>query len=105
MTIGNFWRAVRFRLRPASSIITVVGNGVEFDLFEEAQQRARPKCPEESLVFRGNLASYQGVALMLEAFAPVRERRPNVRLHIISQAVLTPFEALARELGVRTRWT
>ena len=104
-TIGNIWRAVRFRLRLASSIITVVGNGVKFDLFEEAQQRARPKCPEESLVFRGNLASYQEVDPTLEAFALDRERRPNVRLRIVSQAVFTPFEALARELGVRTRWT
>ena len=53
----------------------------------------------------GNLASYQEVDPTLEAFALDRGRRPNVRLRIVSQAVFTPFEALARELGVRTPWT
>jgi glycosyltransferase involved in cell wall biosynthesis len=96
---------LRARLLAAGSVdpacITVIGNGLEFDLFEEAQRRARARRPGETLVFTGNLATYQGVDLMLEAFALVRERRPDARLRIVSQAAFTPFEALARDLGVR----
>jgi glycosyltransferase involved in cell wall biosynthesis len=96
---------LRTRLLAAGSVdparISVVENGLEFDLFEEAQRRARARCPGETLVFTGNLATYQCVDLMLRAFALVRERRPNLRLRIVSQAAFTPFEALARDLGIR----
>jgi glycosyltransferase involved in cell wall biosynthesis len=96
---------LRARLLAAGPVdptrITVVGNGLEFALFEQAERRARARCPGEILVFTGNLATYQGVDLMLKAFALVRERRPNVRLRIVSQAAFTRFEALARALGVR----
>jgi glycosyltransferase involved in cell wall biosynthesis len=81
--------------------ITVVGNGLEFGLFEQAQRHARARPPGETLVFAGNLATYQGIDLMLKAFALVRTRRPNVRLSIVSQAAFTPFEGLARDLGIR----
>jgi glycosyltransferase involved in cell wall biosynthesis len=38
---------------------------------------------------------------MLEAFARLRARRPDARLTILTDSPFTPFEALARRLGVR----
>lgn len=81
--------------------VTVVKNGLELELFEEAQQRAHEPRRGGTLVFTGNLATYQGVALMLQAFAAVRQHRPETRLSIVSQAAFAPFEAMARGLGIR----
>jgi glycosyltransferase involved in cell wall biosynthesis len=81
--------------------VTVVGNGLEFELFEEARRRARARRPGETLIFTGNLATYQRIDLMLQAFALVRKRRPNARLKIVTQAAFTQFEAMARDLGIR----
>ncbi len=81
--------------------ITVVSNGLEFELFEEAHRRVGARPRGETLIFTGNLAVYQGVDLMLEAFARVRERRPDARLNIVSQSAFAPFEAMARKLGIR----
>jgi glycosyltransferase involved in cell wall biosynthesis len=96
---------LRDRLLAAHSLdpgrVTVVSNGLEFEIFEQARQHARLRPPGETLVFAGNLATYQGVDLMLEAFASVRERRPDARLKIVSQSGFAPFEDLARRLGIR----
>lgn len=54
-----------------------------------------------TVIFTGNLAPYQGVDLMLEAFARLRARRADARLMIVTDSPFTPFEALARRLGVR----
>ena len=96
---------VRARLLAAGALdpgrITVVGNGLEFELFEAARRRAGARPGGATLIFAGNLAVYQGIDLMLQAFARVRARRPEVRLCIVSQSGFGPFEALARGLGIR----
>ena len=53
-----------------------------------------------TVIFTGNLAPYQGVNLMLEAFALLHARRADVRLMIVTDSSFTPFEPLARQLGV-----
>jgi glycosyltransferase involved in cell wall biosynthesis len=80
--------------------ISVVGNGIEFELFDAAMRQARPG-GDPTLIFTGNLASYQGIDLMLRAFALVRERRRDVRLKIVSQASFAPFQQMAIGLGIR----
>jgi glycosyltransferase involved in cell wall biosynthesis len=96
---------LRARLLAAGALdparISVIGNGLEFDLFDQAKQVAPPGGRGETLIFAGNLAAYQGIDLMLKAFALVRKRRPGARLSIVSQAAFTPFEELARDLGIR----
>lgn len=96
---------LRARLLATGSLdpdrVTVVGNGLEFELFEDAQRRSGATRHGEIVIFTGNLASYQGIDLMLEAFALIKKRRPDVRLSIVSQAAFAPFEAKARELGIR----
>lgn len=77
--------------------VSVIPNGVEIDHFEVAQAPAsarRSGCP--TLVFAGNLSAYQGIDLLLEAFAFVRARRPDVRLRLITNDSFNPFEGIAR---------
>jgi glycosyltransferase involved in cell wall biosynthesis len=58
--------------------------------------------PDRRLViFTGNLAPYQGVDLLLRAFATLRSRRGEVRLMIVTDSSFAPYEKLARQLGVR----
>jgi glycosyltransferase involved in cell wall biosynthesis len=83
--------------------LSLVPNGVE-DYFFEAPQPpaatgAEPTAP--CLVFSGNLAPYQGIDLLLRAFAESRSRRPELRLRILSDGPFAPYEALAAELDVR----
>ncbi|MDQ3428178.1 MAG: glycosyltransferase family 4 protein [Gemmatimonadota bacterium] len=78
--------------------VHVIPNGVEWERFP-VEQGITAGGP--TVIFAGNLAPYQGVDLMLEAFAQVHARLPQARLMIVTDSPFTPFEALARRLGVR----
>jgi glycosyltransferase involved in cell wall biosynthesis len=54
-----------------------------------------------TMIFAGNLAPYQGVDLLLKAFARLQARRAEVRLMIVTDSSFAPLEGLARRLGVR----
>jgi glycosyltransferase involved in cell wall biosynthesis len=82
----------------ASERTHVIPNGVEWDRFP-AERGITQDWP--TVIFTGNLAPYQGVDLMLEAFARLHARRADARLMIVTDSPFTPFEALARRLGVR----
>lgn len=79
--------------------ITVVGNGVGTAQFDEAipleYKGAR------TVIFTGNLATYQGIVPLLHAFRDVSRQRPNVRLQIVSESPFDDYEQLARSLGIR----
>ena len=66
-----------------------------------ARTRPRLQRPAGRLIFTGNLAEYQGIDLMLKAFAAALPRIPAARLRIASDSSFEPYEALARELGIR----
>jgi glycosyltransferase involved in cell wall biosynthesis len=83
--------------RPES--ITVIGNGVERSHFQSAPARQRGGLPAK-LIFTGNLAPYQGIELLLRAFARIRARNESVHLEIVTESPFDPYEPLARELGV-----
>ncbi|MEA2724919.1 MAG: hypothetical protein QOH59_2690 [Gemmatimonadales bacterium] len=78
--------------------IHVIPNGVEWEHFP-AEWGITADAP--TVVFAGNLAPYQGVDLMLQAFALLHARRADARLMIVTDAPFSPYEALARRLGVR----
>jgi glycosyltransferase involved in cell wall biosynthesis len=93
----------------ASERTFVVPNGVErFDA------RRAPADGPRTVAFAGNLAPYQGVDFLLEAFARLRALRDDVRLRVIltesssevgrpresGEPSLGSYEARARELGV-----
>ncbi|MBM3319133.1 MAG: glycosyltransferase family 4 protein [Candidatus Eisenbacteria bacterium] len=83
--------------------ITVVSNGVELELFEEARNRARPPSRVRRLVFTGNLALYQRIDLLLDVFARVAAVRADVRLLLVTNSPFDPYEESARRLGIRDR--
>lgn len=97
---------IRERLIIGSDIpddrISVIPNGVEPEFFaarapgEPSGRDTRP-----CLVYAGNLAPYQGIDLLLLAFAKARQKRPDLRLRIITQSPFNEYEAMARKLGVR----
>jgi glycosyltransferase involved in cell wall biosynthesis len=79
--------------------ITVIPNGVELNTFEVSHASAGPG--SNTLIYTGNLAAYQGIDLMLRAFAALRGKRQDVRLEIVAEGGFAEYEPLALELGVR----
>ncbi len=77
--------------------VHVIPSGVEWQRFP-VEPGTTPD--GRTVIFTGNLAPYQGVNLMLEAFALLHARRADVRLMIVTDSSFTPFEPLARQLGV-----
>jgi glycosyltransferase involved in cell wall biosynthesis len=90
-------RALTILGASAPQRISVIPSGVEWERFQ-VEQGITPD--GRTVIFTGNLAPYQGVDLMLEAFAVLHARRADVRLMIVTDSSFTPFDALARRLGV-----
>jgi glycosyltransferase involved in cell wall biosynthesis len=85
----------------AADRVTVIGNGVESEVFGGSSGTTRADGVGERLIFTGNLAPYQGVDLMLQSFREIRGMRPSVRLASVTESSFAPYEALASELGIR----
>ena len=90
--------------------VTTVGNGI--DLLEDSvaatslgvdRSEVRDAHTQRTLVFAGNLAPYQGIDLLLEAFARIARRRTDVRLLIVSKDSFSSYRPLAAQLGMLDR--
>jgi len=81
--------------------VSVIPNGVEYDLFQRDAVPAPPQGTPKTLIFTGNLAAYQGIDLLLEAFRVLRDLRKDVRLLLVTEDSFEPYERSAAELGVR----
>jgi glycosyltransferase involved in cell wall biosynthesis len=96
---------IRSRLIRARSVdrecVSVIPNGVETDTFESGSGPPPRNGKGRTLIFTGNLAPYQGIELMLEAFKTVRERRNDARLVIATEDSFKRYEQRATDLGVR----
>jgi len=84
----------------AAERVSVISNGVEYQHFDAAARAGTSLTNGKTLVFTGNLAEYQGIELMLEAFANVLHELPDARLLIASDSSFAAYEALARKLGI-----
>lgn len=84
-----------------SGRVSVISNGVEFDAFDPAPYPASAGNGSPLLMFTGNLAEYQGIDLMLQAFKLVLERVPGTRLLIASDTPFEAYESMTQELGIR----
>jgi glycosyltransferase involved in cell wall biosynthesis len=62
--------------------ISVVPNGVECEHFHISGAARPPAIDRKTVLFAGNLARYQGIELLLQAFARVVRVKPDVRLVI-----------------------
>ena len=78
--------------------ISVVPNGVEVELFARGAGRVASR--PELLAYTGTLAPYQGIDLLLEAFAKARAQRPRLRLRLLTNSDFGPYAGLARRLGI-----
>jgi glycosyltransferase involved in cell wall biosynthesis len=78
--------------------VSLVPNGVEDAMFP-----AVAVCPtaEPTLVYAGNMASYQGIDLMLAGFAVAAREFPGLRMKILTSESFGPYEDIARSLGIR----
>lgn len=79
-------------------LIRVIPNGVDWEHFGSPPGTIRDG---RTVIFTGNLSPYQGVDLLLRAFAVLHARRPATRLMIVTQEPFGPYEGLARQLGIR----
>ena len=78
--------------------ISVIPNGVTWKHFHIA---AAPPTGRRTIIFTGNTSAYQRVDLLLEAFARLHRRQPDVRLMIVTETSFQPYEKLAQRLAVR----
>jgi glycosyltransferase involved in cell wall biosynthesis len=84
--------------------VSLIPNGVESELFpsqDPAGPSAAPDVP--AVVYAGNMASYQGVELLLAAFAGAVRERKKMQLRIFTDGSFEPYEMLSRSLGIRDR--
>ena len=77
-----------------------IPNGVEFRHFVAGARHGVLDRDEPRVVFAGNLADYQGIDLLFEAFALVRRERPSVRLVLLGSTELGVHAPLAEGLGI-----
>lgn len=91
------------RVLPADRI-EAIGNGVELSALSASEGRAPPaRSGQGVMAYAGNLAPYQGIDKLLEAFRSVSVARPGARLRILTDCSFGPYEGLADRLGVRRR--
>jgi len=83
--------------------LTVMPNGVEYEHFDPAPYAHSERGDHRIVIFTGNLAGYQGIELLLRAFAQVPTHVPDARLVIGSDSSFEPYEELATQLGIRDR--
>jgi glycosyltransferase involved in cell wall biosynthesis len=82
------------------SRIAVGTNGVELEPFAAASERTLEQRQRRTLVYAGNLAPYQGIEPMLQAFAQLVRKRNDVRLKIVTASPFAPYAGLASALGI-----
>ncbi len=83
--------------------VTVIGNGVEAECFRPAAQPSWAADTPKRIIFTGNLAAYQGIDVLLEAFAEVARRRSDVQLVIATDADFAAYAPTARRLAIDDR--
>jgi glycosyltransferase involved in cell wall biosynthesis len=84
--------------------LSLIPNGVEHEHFGPENTgrnlSGKPNGHGPRIVFAGNLAEYQGIGALLEAFALVRRRAKNARLVLVTESALGEWEPRIGELGI-----
>ena len=95
--------------------IHVIPNGIEEEFIQRAEKARleHAACAEKDnilagkhapiFMYAGNTAAYQGIGLMLKAFALVAQRIPNARLMIITNESFADYQTLADSLGIKDK--
>lgn len=88
----------------SESQVSVISNGVELDQFDVSGSSTSPggsRSGVERLIFAGNLADYQRIDILLEAFRQIHAARPATRLQLVTNSSFDRHERHARRLGIR----
>jgi glycosyltransferase involved in cell wall biosynthesis len=87
-----------------SSHLSLIPNGVEHEHFGHANlDNPGPPVPNghpPRIVFAGNLADYQGIGTLLEAFAQLCDRAGDARLILVTDSELGEWETNIQQLGL-----
>jgi glycosyltransferase involved in cell wall biosynthesis len=87
-----------------SQSLSVIPNGVEASFTDTVMSLgARSLPPGPTVVYAGNLASYQRIDLLLQGFAAALAQRPDLWLQIYTDSSFVEFESLATQIGIRKR--
>lgn len=78
------------------SRITLISNGVETEHFASGIGSVE----RNTVVFAGNVAPYQGLDSLLQAFALVRQVEPSARLRLLTDGDFSSRRVRARRLGL-----
>jgi glycosyltransferase involved in cell wall biosynthesis len=88
----------------AADRLSLIPNGVEHEHFKlsngHAGRRNGSNGRAPRIVFAGNLAEYQGVGALLDAFARVRDEAADARLVFITDSGLGQWEQRIEELAI-----
>jgi glycosyltransferase involved in cell wall biosynthesis len=81
--------------------VSLIPNGVEMELFPPPGPSGLGITADvPTVVYAGNMASYQGVELLLSAFAGAARQWPGLRLRILTDGSFEPYALLSRSLGI-----
>lgn len=94
-------RQIMDRVGVEAEKITTVYGGVEKERFPPPAS-PQPADSSQTLIYTGNLAPYQGVDLMLQAFRKVLERFPKARLKVVTNSSMDPYHGLASALELNS---
>jgi glycosyltransferase involved in cell wall biosynthesis len=84
----------------SSDDVSLIPNGVEDFFFGYPKTARRTGSGSPRLVYAGNLAPYQDIDLLLQAFAAARRVKPGLRLQLLTDSPLKQLESHARALGI-----
>jgi glycosyltransferase involved in cell wall biosynthesis len=82
------------------NFVTTIYGGVEAGHFS-LQTPPVPDPSTQTLIYTGNLAPYQGIDLMFQAFRRILDQRPNTVLKIITSSPIEPYSDLISKLELR----
>lgn len=83
--------------------VAAIGNGIELSALSMTGEPRAAAGGEGVLAYAGNLAPFQGIDKLLEAFQAVSDARPGARLRVLTDCSFEPYEGLARDLKIRRR--
>jgi glycosyltransferase involved in cell wall biosynthesis len=86
--------------RLSSERVSLIPNGIEAEHFAGSVGGDERSAIPGRIVFAGNLARYQGIDLLLRAFALVLAVRPEVRLLLLTDTPFDDYRSLAGQLRI-----
>jgi glycosyltransferase involved in cell wall biosynthesis len=90
----------------AADRLSLIPNGVEYEHFKAPNGPAPKRNGSDGnaprIVFAGNLAEYQGIGALLDAFARVRDKAADARLVLVTDSDLGQWEQRIEELAMKS---